>query len=93
MSNPTTSTTPEVPCSFTEFLVSLGQTAAVCLGDGQSTTGDPTSDIKLANHTIQLLGVLKTKTNGNLTPEEGKLLDALLSDLTEKYQAKTATGV
>ena len=60
--------------NFSEFLVSLGQTIAECLStEGESTTGDLESDKKLAEHTIGLLAVLRTKTASNLDEDESKL--------------------
>jgi hypothetical protein len=42
----------------------------------------------LARNTIDVLGLLKEKTKGNLDPEESKLLDALLYDLRTRFVAK-----
>ena len=42
-------------------------------------------NIPLARHTIDTLGILKKKTQGNLQGEEEKLIDELLYDLQMKY--------
>lgn len=75
--------------NFSQFLVGLGQTVADCLNtEGESTTGDPASDQQLAEHTIGLLAILRSKTSGNLDEDESKLLDALITDLHGKYIAQ-----
>lgn len=38
-----------------------------------------------AKHFIDLLGILEQKTRGNLTPEETRFLEQLLSDLRLRY--------
>ncbi len=76
----------QIPVSFAQFVVSLGSSALVHLGEipdpGQ---GGVQKNLGLARHTIDLLAVLKEKTKGNLDDEEGRLLDALLFDLQKKY--------
>lgn len=76
----------DVPCSFAQFLVSLGSSALVHLGEVvDPTVGQRQQDLKLARHTINVLEVLRTKTRGNLDGDEARLLDALLEDLNAKY--------
>jgi len=76
----------DVPCSFAQFLVSLGSSALVHLGEVvDPTLGRPQQDLKLARHTINVLEVLRHKTRGNLDEDEARLLDALLDDLQAKY--------
>lgn len=77
-------TTP--PIDFTTFVLSLGQTALVQLGlaagpDGQKQAPEPAA----ARETIDILGMLREKTRGNLTAEETRFLDALLHDLRMQY--------
>jgi hypothetical protein len=38
-----------------------------------------------AKQTIDLIGMLKEKTKGNLTPEEEKVIDYVLYDLRMRY--------
>jgi uncharacterized protein with GYD domain len=74
--------------SFCEFLVSLGSSAMVHLGEVPDPgTGAKATNLELARHTIELLTVLKAKTVGNLDEDETKLLDALLADLQLKFAA------
>ncbi len=71
------------PLDFSTFLISLGTSAMIQLGDAP----DPTSggmlkpDPEGARQTIDLLGLLAEKTRGNLTDAEDGLLRSLLSDL------------
>jgi len=66
-----------------ETLVSyLGTTAMFQLGmmagpDGERIPADLTS----AHHTIDMLEVIERKTRGNLTPDEGRLLEDVLYEL------------
>jgi hypothetical protein len=39
----------------------------------------------LAKQTIDILGILREKTRGNLTPDEEKMMDHLLTDLRWRY--------
>jgi hypothetical protein len=77
-----------VPVSFAQFLVSLGSSAMVHLGE----TADPGSGSKqpnaaMARHTLDVLTLLKGKTEGNLDDDERRLLDALISEIGSKLAA------
>ncbi len=52
-------------------------------GDGVPEGRTP--DLEVARHSIDLLDVLKTKTKGNLTLEESRLLDNTLTELRFRY--------
>ena len=73
--------------TFTQFIISLGTTAAVHFGD----LPDPVSgergetDLVAASQMIELLALLQEKTRGNLEPAEAKLLDDLLYDLRMRF--------
>ena len=80
--------TRHVPCSFAQFLVSLGSSALVHLGEiADPGTGKAHIDLPLARHSIDVLQLLKGKTEGNLDEDEKRLLDALLADLNQKFHA------
>ncbi|MDP6932737.1 MAG: DUF1844 domain-containing protein [Myxococcota bacterium] len=77
-----------LPISFTSFLVSLGSSALVHLGEiADPATGKPNPNHELARQTIDVLGILRDKTQGNLDEEESKLMEALLYDLRTKFLA------
>ena len=48
-------------------------------------TGHRTRDLSVARHNIELLKLLRSKTQGNLTADEQKLLESLLYDLKMSY--------
>ncbi len=78
---------------FTTFILSLGSSAFVHLGDAPHPESQKTEvNLVLAQQTIDLLGMLQEKTRGNLTPEEERFLQTLLSDLRLRYVARS-TGV
>ena len=82
-----------LPVSFASFLVSLGSSALVHLGEiPDPATGAPTPDLMLARHTIDVLGLLQEKTKGNLDDDEHKLLDALLVELSAKLKAASSSA-
>jgi hypothetical protein len=73
--------------SFTQFILSLGTTAAVHFGDladpATGELGEP--NLIAAAQMIDLLALLQDKTRGNLDPAEAKLLDDLLYDLRMRF--------
>jgi len=75
---------PEI--DFTNFILSLSTSALIQLGE----IPDPfnrktTKNLPLAKQTIDLIGMLKEKTKGNLSPEEEKIVEYILYDLRMKY--------
>ena len=49
-------------------------------------------NLPLARNTIDVLGLLKDKTAGNLDDEEQKLIDTLLYELRNTFVAKSEPG-
>ncbi len=75
---------PEI--DFTHFIFSLSTSALIQLGEVQDPFTQTTAkNLPLAKQTIDLIGILKEKTKGNLTPEEGKLIESVLFDLRMRY--------
>ena len=75
---------PEI--DFASFLLSISTSALIQLGEiPDPATKQPVKQLPLAQQTIDLIGMLKEKTKGNLTPEEEKLIDHLLFDLRMRY--------
>jgi hypothetical protein len=79
------------PLDFATFLLSLGTSALIQLGEAPDpTTGSAsTADLPSARQTIDLLGLLEEKTQGNLDESENHLLRHLLRDLRLHYLSKT----
>jgi hypothetical protein len=76
------------PVDFGTFVLSLGSSAIMHLGDFENPeSGKTAKDLPMAKHTIDLLSMLQAKTKGNLTPQEDKLLESLLYDLRIRYVA------
>ncbi len=80
---------------FYTFVLSLGSSAFVHLGDApHPETGKPVEpDLLVAKQTIDILAMLREKTKGNLTGEEEKFLETLLTDLRIRFvQRSTGKG-
>ncbi|MFO0582277.1 MAG: DUF1844 domain-containing protein [Anaeromyxobacter sp.] len=75
---------------FYTFVLSLASSAFIHLGDApHPETGAPAEpDLPLAKQTIDILAMLKEKTRGNLTEEEAKFMESLLTDLRLRYVAR-----
>ncbi len=72
------------PANFAGLLLGLATSAFIHLGEGPEG-GEGQVDLAAAKHAIDLLGVLKVKTQGNLEKEEESLLTTLLYDLRMQY--------
>jgi len=71
---------------FKMFLSGLAGQAVIHLGLAEDpSTGKREKDLDKAKYTIDLLQVVKEKTQGNLDAEEQKLLDGMLYDLRMRY--------
>lgn len=86
---------PEV--TFSAFIISLASAALVGLGEvADPATGRVSRDLLLARHNIDVLEMLRQKTEGGLNAKERALLDQLLCDLHLKYvinsDTKAASG-
>lgn len=74
---------------FGTFIISLASSVLIHLGElPDPDRGGPQADLELAKQSLDVLGMLREKTRGNLTAEEAQLLDQLLYDLRMKYLAK-----
>jgi hypothetical protein len=79
---------PNMPfeASFSVLLTSLASSAVMALGLAPNPqTHEVHKDRHMAKFNIDLLSVLKEKTKGNLSQDECRFLDALLSDLQMKF--------
>jgi Domain of unknown function (DUF1844) len=74
------------PASFVSFLMSIASNAASALGMMEHpVTHQRDVDVELGKHWIDVLGMLQKKTDGNLTPQEKRMLEGLLADLRMQY--------
>ena len=72
------------PATFSSFVTSVAASAMASLGNGPGAQ----TDLQMARHTIDILGVLKDKTAGNLDEEEQKLLETLLYETRIQFVQK-----
>jgi hypothetical protein len=80
------------PIDFYTFVLSLASSAFVPLGDApHPETGAPAApDLLLAKQVIDILAMLGEKTKGNLTPEEERFLETLLTDLRIRFVERSS---
>jgi hypothetical protein len=75
---------PEV--NFNSLIFSLSSSALLHLGEiADPHSGQKNKDLDLAKHTVDTIALLKEKTEGNLTEEEEKFLESVLTDLRWRY--------
>ena len=80
------SETASGPISFSTFILGLASTTLIHLGEAPDPeSGQRTVSLELAHQSIELLELLAGKTKGNLTQEEERLFQSLLTDLRLKY--------
>ena len=71
---------------FSTLVISLATTAQVSMGNiANPQTNKPEQNLPAAQQMIDMLGMLKEKTKGNLTQEEQALLDNVLFNLRMQY--------
>ena len=77
---------PVPPINFLSFVYSLGTSALMCLGEpvGEGAAGQA-PNLAQAQEIIDILTMLESKTKGNLTAEEGTLLQEMLYALRIKF--------
>ncbi|MGH7797964.1 MAG: DUF1844 domain-containing protein [Candidatus Binatia bacterium] len=75
---------PEI--NFSAFVISLSTQALMHLGEIASPiSGKVEIDVPVAKQMIDILGMLKDKTRGNLNANEDRLMEDILFDLRMKY--------
>ena len=72
--------------TFTTFMVGLSTQALAALGEiSDPVSGARSKDLEAAQQLIDIIGMLRDKTRGNLDPDEDALIEAILFDLRMKY--------
>ncbi|MCK4534861.1 MAG: DUF1844 domain-containing protein [Syntrophobacterales bacterium] len=72
--------------NFHNFVLSLYTSVLFNLGELANPVSDKREkDLEAAKQTIDILGILKEKTEGNLDSSEKELLDGVLSESRMKY--------
>lgn len=81
--------TPLPPADFSSFILTLSTSALMHLGEvADPTTGEATKNVPMAKHAIDLIEILKEKTEGNLTDSESALIENVLHELRMVYVKK-----
>ncbi len=80
------------PMDFSSFVLSLATTGMVHLGEiVDPAVGQKQENLDGAKQLIEILSLLKEKTEGNLSAEEAQLLEGLLHELRLGFLSKTKT--
>jgi hypothetical protein len=81
---------PPAPLDFGTFVLSIGSSALVHLGEiSHPDSEQARENLLLARQTIDLLAMLEEKTKGNLDENEARFLRDLLADLRLKFVEKS----
>ena len=79
-------TPPALPVSFSSFVISLGSSSLMLMGEQLDPHQAPIPvNLPQAKEIIDLLSVLEDKTKGNLTSDEQTVLRDMLYALRMKY--------
>ena len=82
---PASATLPSI--DFSTFVLSLGTSGMVHLGEAPGPDDRSSRDLPLAKQTIDIIALLQEKTAGNLSETEDRLVAQLLYDLRLRYVA------
>ena len=84
--SPTRDEAPPTELNFSTFVISLSTQALAHLGEiPDPFTKQTTMDLGAARQMIDILGILRDKTKGNLDSVESNLLEGLLYDLRLRF--------
>ena len=85
------STNPTIEASFSTLVLSIGHSAKVAMGDLEHPeTKKNEQNLGMAQFNIDLLSILREKTENNLEDKEKELLDAILGDLKLRFVQQTS---
>lgn len=76
----------EFEANFSMLAMSIASSAAMSMGLApHPESGETQKDKNMARFNIDLLVMLQDKTKGNLTDDEKRFLDSLVTDLQMKF--------
>lgn len=82
---------PEI--NFATFVFSLSSSVLIHLGEAPDPlTGEKKKDLAMAKQTIDILSMLKDKTQGNLSDDESRLMEGILYDLRMRYVSESKSA-
>lgn len=76
---------PHPEIDFVSFVMSLAASALLHMGEHEDGTSGGPVNPPLAKQTIDIIGMLREKTRGNLTAEEDHIIETALYDLRIRY--------
>jgi hypothetical protein len=77
---------PAAEINFSTFVISLSTQALMHLGEiANPLSGKVETDVPVAKQMIDIIGMLRDKTRGNLSANEDRLMQDILFDLRMKY--------
>ena len=77
---------PPMDLNFSTFVISLSTQALMHLGEiVNPISGKIDADVPAAKQMIDMLGMIREKTSGNLNANEARLMQDILFDLRMKY--------
>jgi hypothetical protein len=83
---------PVPPINFASFIYSIATTAFYHFGDfPDPATNKKSRNLAAAKQTIDILSMLREKTEGNLLTEEKKMLDDILYELRMRFVKEAET--
>ncbi|MEK6534379.1 MAG: DUF1844 domain-containing protein [Thermodesulfobacteriota bacterium] len=86
MDTPETEASPLPEINFASFIFSLSTTAMYHFGDfPDPVTKESQRNLPAAKQTIDILSILKTKTEGNLDEQEKQMLEGILYELRMRF--------
>ena len=89
----TASSAPTADRDLRTLFMMLATEAFICLGDvPDPATGERRRDLPRSSDVIDLLMLLREKTQGNRTADESELLEQLLYDLQIRYVDATKSA-
>ena len=75
---------PEV--NFSSFILSLSSSVLLHLGEiADPVSGEKRKNMDLAKQSIDIISMLQDKTKGNISQDEGKLIEQMLFDLRMRF--------
>lgn len=81
---------PPIETSFADLVSMLASNALVQMGEVEDPiSGERSENLQGVQVMISLLTMLETKTKGNLSSDEEKMLERVLYDLRMRFMAKT----
>ena len=82
----TTQNPPLPEVNFNSLIFSLSSSALLHIGEiADPQTGEKRVDLPMAKHSIDIISMLKDKSEGNLDDEEQQFIDNILTDLRMRY--------